>query len=117
MSETKRRSPRYNVKLNCTWTTSSATTHLIGTGANAHGFFLRTERDIPLGELMKIDVVLPDGPQRFIVSARFIGTSAEGRGVGVEIFVANEAARRSWARFLQSLSQSKRRAPELTAAA
>jgi len=117
MSETKRRSPRYNVKINCTWSTSSATTHLIGTGANAHGLFLCTERDVPLGELMKVDIVLPDGPQRFIVAARFIGTSSEGRGVGVEIFVANEPARRAWARFLQSLSQKTRRAPDLSVAA
>ena len=117
MSESQRRSPRYNVKLNVTWSTSNATLQLIGTGANAHGFFLRTEREVNVGELMKVDLLLPDGPQRFIVAARFVGTSSEGRGVGCEIFVAEEAARRSWARFLQSLSRQTHRAPHLSAAA
>jgi hypothetical protein len=73
---------------------------------NAHGMFVfahEEERLLP-EELMLLEIVLPDRVLTAFGIARFIGQTVNGYGIGVELFVMEDRARRMWLQYYRSLA-------------
>jgi hypothetical protein len=96
-----RRSERIPCQVGVTWVRFHNRTEMVGVDASLHGLFLRTDATTAAGSLMKIEVTLPDGqpPIVLFVVARFVGTSASGRGIGCSIHVAADEDRARWTQY------------------
>ncbi len=84
--------------------------------ASLHGFLLATEERIDVGYVMDIDLVLPEGSVSFLVTARYVGPTRYGPGVGVSILVATPVELQRWVAHYHALVARARRIPagELT---
>src|SRR5258706_6292970 len=87
----KRRTERVECTIPIRWIRRSGCIELIAADCNLHGMFLCCASDSARpGELMHLEVSLPGGAMEMFVAARFVGTSAAGEGIGVEIFVIDD---------------------------
>src|SRR5207245_11583210 len=97
MSKSKRRSERIPGSLPVRWIRKSGIIETTAADINLHGMFVRSAPGrIKPGEMLQLQVVLPDGNLDVFVVARFVGQTESGAGVGVEIFVMDELAQTGW---------------------
>ena len=82
-----------------TWRRGSHEVQCIALDINAHGMFLSTHVLVEHGALMRIAVLLPDGPLEMFVTARYVGRTMRGQGIGCELFLLDEAGRERWAAY------------------
>lgn len=108
MAPQKRRSPRYPAAIRARWIVGNQAIETTVVSISEHGLFLLTDRDIEPGMLMQLTVELSDGVHRMIVVSRFVGQTAEGHGIGAEIFVAAPTLRKSWSTLNGSLARGFR---------
>jgi len=107
----RRRSDRINVALPVRWIRGKRVVELTANDMNLHGMFLRTDEETMPGALMKLEVELPGGTIALFGTARFVGTTMNGRGIGVEIYLLEDSARATWvACYRAELQRSMRRA-------
>jgi hypothetical protein len=69
---------------------------------NIHGFFLATDETTTPGSLMRLTIALPEKTIALLGTARFVGRTVAGQGVGVEIFILDEASRSAWLSYYHS---------------
>jgi hypothetical protein len=116
-SMSRRRSERIPVTVPVKWIRRMNDVDAIAIDINLHGMFLRTdETGVLPGQLMQVEVLLPDGVLELFVIARFVGLTERGLGIGVEIFVMDDVARGKWGNYYRAQA-ARRRSEKLTAAA
>ena len=91
-----RRSERITVELSVVWLRGERSVLCAATDMNIHGFFLSTDEDIQPGSLMHLHVALPERNITLFGTARFVGNTLGGRGIGVEVFIIDEESRAAW---------------------
>lgn len=96
MSIARRRTQRIPTKLGIQWHRGHSIIEAVAGDINEQGMFVKTDLACQPDEMLPVTVLLPDGPLKMIVVARFVGTTTSGRGVGAEIFVIGEAERERW---------------------
>ena len=91
-----RRTERVSVQLNVTWNRAGRTIPCSALDINAHGMFISTDQIVEHESLMHVSVQLPDIEIPMFVTARYIGRTASGQGIGVEIFLIDDISRSHW---------------------
>jgi hypothetical protein len=98
----RRRTSRIALRLRGRWLRSGRSLPIEISDINADGLFVsedgaRTDpRDMPLGELQKIEVDLPIATVSLLVVPRYSRRSERSRGLGLEIFAAAPLDRNLW---------------------
>jgi hypothetical protein len=105
----KRRSARLASSLHVRWVRLPKTRELLAANINEHGMFLRTDATTSLDSLMQLEATLPGGAITMFAVARFVGTTVNGRGIGVEIRLMDEKQRQAWLAFYRSAQRSATR--------
>lgn len=105
-----RRSERLSMELSVTWTRAGRQIPCTAVDLNAHGFFVRTEEIVEPEALMHVAVQLPERVLEMFVTARFVGRTASGHGLGVEIFLIDDMTQRHWVAFYEACSVEQSRA-------
>jgi hypothetical protein len=100
--QTKRRTERVSVELPVTWLRGGRQIRCTALDINAGGMFLGTDVVVAHGALMRIVVQLDDGALELFVTARYVGRTMSGRGIGVELFLFDEAGQARWTAFYRS---------------
>jgi hypothetical protein len=98
-----RRTERLPVELTVTWNRAGRDYPCSAADVNAHGLFVRTDHIVEPGSLMHLRVQLPDRVLEMFVTARFIGKTMSGHGIGVEIFLIDEVSQCHWLAFYEQL--------------
>jgi hypothetical protein len=99
----KRRSQRVAASLPVTWVRRGVRTGCFTSDIGADGMFLRTDEETEVSNLMQLEVHLPgESPLLMFVSARFVGKTDRGKGIGVQIYVVSDQDRKRWHRFYRS---------------
>jgi hypothetical protein len=110
-----RRTERLPVELPVTWSRAGRAIPCRAVDANAHGLFLRTDEIVEPESLMHLKIELVDRVLEMFVTARFVGRTVRGQGIGVEIFLIDEATNCHWLSFYEELSSEQSRNRKLTA--
>ena len=97
-----RRTERVAVELSVMWQRGGQTTPCTALDINAHGMFLSTDHLVEHGALMRIDVQLPERTVSMFVTARYVGRTMRGQGIGVEIFLIDDVSRSHWMSFYEA---------------
>jgi hypothetical protein len=105
-----RRTERIPVEIAVNWTRAGRAVACHALDVNAHGMFLRTSEIVEPESLMNLEVILPERVLQMFVTARFVGWTASGQGIGVEIFLIDDVSRRHWLAFYEELAASYARA-------
>jgi len=105
-----RRSERFAVELPITWVRSGRIIKAVGRDINLHGLFMCTDESIDPGSLMLLSIALPEHTINLFVTARFVGRTAVGHGIGVEIFAADGPAKSHWLSYYRTLAARSRAA-------
>ena len=111
-----RRSERIHVDIPVVWTRAGRAVPCMARDLNMHGLFLCTDEIVEPGSLMHLRVALPDRTIDLFATARFVGRTLAGNGIGVEIFIIDDASRAFWMSYYQSLLAADAKAaaaPEL----
>ncbi len=97
----KRRTERIPVQLAVVWHRGLFCVDLVALDINLHGLFLRTTATVPAGSLLRLSIVLPDGhePITLFVTARFVGMTVSGQGIGAEMHLMNPEDSARWEAF------------------
>lgn len=98
-----RRSERLPFELYVTWNHEGRTIVCRAVELNEHGMFVRTDEPVARDAELQLHVQLPDRVLEMLVAVRFVGTTASGRGVGVERLPFDELGRRHWLSFYEAL--------------
>lgn len=96
-----RRTERLAVELSITWNRAGREIPCSAVDINAHGLFVRTDEIVEPESLMHLRVQLPDRLLEMFVTARFVGRTVSGHGIGVEIFLIDDVAQRHWLAFYE----------------
>jgi hypothetical protein len=80
----------------------------VGRDINLHGLFLCTDEIVEPGSLMRLSVTLPERTIELFVTARFVGRSLSGQGIGVEIFAIDGESQAHWTSFYRGLAHTHR---------
>jgi hypothetical protein len=96
MTNPKRRSARIKTTLPVRWVRYLRPIDGEVTDINMHGLFIRTPAEVNVGELMQLQVQLPDGALTLFAVSRFVGVTRKGRGIGVEIYVIDPIDHHRW---------------------
>jgi len=91
-----RRTERVSVQLSVTWNRAGRTIACSALDINAHGMFISTDQIVEHESLMHLSVQLPDREIPMFVTARYVGRTASGQGIGVEIFLIDDISRSHW---------------------
>jgi hypothetical protein len=102
-----RRSRRLPTRIQVRWLRRSGSTEVVATDINRDGLFLCTKENVPPGALLQIALELPDGPLSMFVTARFIGQTQSGRGIGVEIHLVSPPDYRRFLTYYASLMKDE----------
>ncbi len=89
--------------MSVTWNRAGRTIPCTAVDVNAHGMFLRTEELVEPESLMHLRVQLPDRVLEMFVTARFVGKTVSGQGIGVEIFLIDDVSQAHWLAFYEGL--------------
>jgi hypothetical protein len=110
----QRRSVRVPCRIPVRWRRQPNPIDLMAQDINQHGFFLSTEIAARPDELIHLEIDLPT--QRIVVFgvARFVGATAQGRGIGVEIFVMDDRFEKAWTSYYRELLAAHTEQLELT---
>lgn len=87
-----------------TWTRAGRAIACMAVDINEHGMFLRTEEVVEHGALMHLSVALPERVLEMFVTARYVGRTASGQGIGAEIFLIDDVSRHLWVAFYERLA-------------
>jgi hypothetical protein len=83
---------------------------------NAHGMFVKTQHDAPIGFMLQLTIDAPWGPVQCTAVPRFNGSGSGGRGIGMEIHVMDRRDREMWhGHYHQVLSIAMKVPPEARA--
>jgi hypothetical protein len=97
-----RRTERVNVSLNVSWNRAGREIECTALDINAHGMFISTEQIVEHESLMHINLKLPDRELPMFVTARYVGRTNKGQGIGVEIFLIDDISRSHWLAFYEA---------------
>jgi len=98
-----RRTERLPVELAVTWNRSGRAISCTAVDLNAHGLFIRTDEIVERGSLLHLRIKLPDRAVEMFVTARFVGNSVRGHGIGGEIFLIDDVSNCHWLGFYDRL--------------
>lgn len=98
-----RRSERISVDIPVVWTRAGRCVPCVARDLNMHGLFLFTDEIVEPGSLMHLRVALPERTIDLFATARFVGRTLSGNGIGVEIFIIDDASRSHWIAHYQAL--------------
>lgn len=70
---------------------------------NAHGMFIETPHDAAVGYMMDLTIEMPWGPIACTAVPRFVGDTADGRGIGIEFHVMDHGDRVRWNAYYRGL--------------
>jgi len=98
-----RRTERLPVELIVTWNRAGRDVACSAVDVNAHGLFIRTDEIVEPESLMHLRVQLPDRVLEMFVTARFVGKTVSGHGIGVEIFLIDDVSQCHWVAFYERL--------------
>ncbi|MDB4966654.1 MAG: hypothetical protein JWN44_2343 [Myxococcales bacterium] len=101
-----RRTERFPVELPVIWNRAGREIHCNVVDVNEHGMYLATDEVVEHGALIRLKVKLPTRELEMFVTARFVGVTASGRGIGAEIFLIDDMSRCFWVAFYQELAAS-----------
>jgi len=82
---------------------------------NQHGMFLKTDEVVEEGSLMHVQVQLTERTLEMFVTARFVGRTMNGQGVGCEIFLIDDVSQNHWNAFYDGLCAQAKAARKATA--
>jgi len=94
-----RRTERVAVELPVTWRRGGHEVQCTALDVNAHGMFISTDEIVEHGALMRISVFLPDGELDLFVTARYVGRTMRGQGIGCELFLVDDEGRNRWSAY------------------
>ena len=104
-NRSRRRSTRIPSCLSVQWIRRGVAHPAVAADINADGLFIQTDLDAQPGELLQLVIDLSDGPLLAFVTARFVGASLSGRGIGAELFLLGKTERRRWNRHYRAQLQ------------
>ena len=113
-----RRTERFKVELPVVWNRAGRTIDCVAADVNQHGMFLRTDEVVEEGSLMHVHVQLNERALEMFVTARFVGRTMNGHGIGCEIFLIDDVSQTHWNAFYDSLcaqANAARKAAALSA--
>ena len=110
-----RRTERLPVELTVTWTRAGRAIACSAVDVSAHGLFVRTEEIVERDTLMHLRVELPARVVEMFVTARFVGQSERGQGIGAEIFLIDDVSNRHWLAHYDALCSAESRSRKLSA--
>ena len=96
---TMRRTERVSVQLSVTWNRAGRPIEVSALDVNAHGMFIATDQLVEHESLMHVIVHLPEHALPMFVTARYVGRTGRGQGIGVEIFLIDDISRSHWMSF------------------
>jgi hypothetical protein len=97
-----RRTERVAVELKVKWNRGGSSTECTALDINAHGMFLSTDVVVEHGALMQIEVQLPDRVLPMFVTARYVGRTASGQGIGAELFLIDDVSQSHWMSYYEA---------------
>lgn len=97
-----RRTERVSVQLSVTWNRAGRPIEVRALDINAHGMFISTEQIVEHESLMHLIVHLPEHALPMFVTARYVGRTGKGQGIGVEIFLIDDISRNHWMSFYEA---------------
>jgi PilZ domain-containing protein len=100
-----RRSERFPVNLPVVWSRGGRAISCVARDLNLHGAFICTDEIIEHGSLMQVRFQLPERTIEMFVTARFVGNTFSGHGIGAEIFIIDDESRTAWVRYYQMLDR------------
>jgi hypothetical protein len=98
-----RRTERLPVELSVIWSRAGRDIPCNAVDVNAHGLFIRTEELVEPESLMHLKVRLPDRVLEMFVTARFVGKTVSGPGIGVELFLIDDLGQCHWVAFYERI--------------
>jgi hypothetical protein len=110
-----RRTERLPVELKITWNRAGREIECIVVDVNAHGLFVRTDEIVEPESLMHLRVHLPERALEMFVTARFVGKTVSGHGIGVEIFLIDEISQCHWLAYYERLLADQARTRKVAA--
>ena len=96
MATYPRRSPRVACAMPATWTRRRRPVVGEIKLCNLHGMFIATPVEAEVGFLIDLTVEMPWGPMSCTGVSRFVGETAIGHGIGVELHVMDRGDRELW---------------------
>lgn len=102
-----RRSKRLDATLSVRWVRRGEYLDVEATDIGMHGMFIRTDESTTPGSLLQLVIKLPQRSVHMFVTARFVGTTTSGQGIGVEIFLMEELERRAWREYYRAELQRR----------
>jgi len=75
---------------------------------NAHGMFIETPHEAPVGYVMDLTIVMPWGEITCTAVPRFVGDAPDGRGMGVELHVMGRGDREMWNAYYRRALEAQR---------
>lgn len=97
-----RRSERVQVNIPVVWIRGGRGVSCVARDMNIHGFFLATDETTVPGSLMQLNITLPQKTISLFGTARFVGSTVAGHGIGVELFILDEDSRSVWLSYYHS---------------
>ncbi|MSP59169.1 MAG: PilZ domain-containing protein [Myxococcales bacterium] len=114
----KRRSQRVQAVLPITWIRRGLRQDITTADVSNDGMFLLTDDTVTPGSLMQLEALVPgERPLLMFVSARFVGRTESGTGIGVQIYVVSDQDRRRWQRYYRGLLARSQPVPAVFAQA
>jgi hypothetical protein len=110
-----RRTERLPVELSITWCRAGREIACLAVDVNAHGLFIRTDELVEPESLMHLKIDVPGRVLEMFVTARFVGRTMSGQGIGVEIFLIDDVTNCHWLSFYEGLCVEQSRDRKLTA--
>jgi hypothetical protein len=98
-----RRTERFKVHLSVTWNRAGRSISCFAADVNQHGMFICTDELVEEGSLMSIKVQLPERVLEMFVTARFVGKTMNGQGIGCEIFLIDDVSQAHWVAYYNGL--------------
>ncbi|MCA1664885.1 MAG: PilZ domain-containing protein [Myxococcales bacterium] len=105
LTKEQRSSERVLAQVPARWLRRTGAANVVTADVCARGLFLCTTDTARIGELLKIELALPDGPLTMMVVVRNCGVRGGRTGLGVEVYQLEEDRAR-WTRFCVALGAS-----------
>jgi len=99
----QRRSPRVLAEVPLRWVRDTGVVHSSSADVSDTGLFFRSDEPVDVGELLQLEIDLPDGPMRLLVTVRHVSSDAARPGFGVALFADNTASAVRWRSFCSDL--------------
>jgi hypothetical protein len=110
-----RRTERFKVELPIVWNRAGRAIACVAADVNQHGMFICTDELVEEGSLMHVQVRLSDRTLEMFVTARFVGRTMNGHGIGCEIFLIDDVSQSHWLAFYEGLCGQAAAARKATA--